>query len=156
MYKMCSDISSQNILYIFNNPWYLTENEWALMNDKLIENARDYVVNQLERCSKDGFSKIWVTPENQPIAILGFYSVGKKKYETFFIASKHMEACALKISFDLRELLKKETSNYKGCTCVIRSASEHPGQISWFKFLGFTYDPKGNTGNTRYFKYVSR
>lgn len=156
MYTIGSAISSQDILYIFNNPWHLTESEWALMDNKLIENARDYVVNQLKLCDKDGFSKMWVTPDNQPIAILGFYSVGVKKYETFFIGSKHMEACALKISFDLRELLKAETSNYKGCSCVIYSASEHPNQISWFRFLGFTYTPKGNIGNKRYFEYISR
>ncbi len=156
MYQIYDEISSSDILFILKNPWYLTESEWSLIDNKFIENALDYVVNQLKLCDKDGFSKMWVTHDNQPIAILGFYSVGRKKYETFFIASKHIDEFALKISFDLRELLKKETLNYKGCTCVIRSASEHPAQISWFKFLGFIYEPKGNIGNTRYFKYVSR
>ncbi len=155
MYQICNDISSNDILYVLNNPWYLTESEWGLQDKKNIENTYDVVVNKLNLCDIDGFSKIWKTSDGQPIAVLGFYVIGIKKYETFFIASKHMDAHALKISFDLREILKAEISNYKGCTCVINSTSDHPKQITWFKFLGFRYEPKGNIGNTRYFELTS-
>ncbi len=155
MYQIYNEISASDILYVLNNPWYLTESEWGLQDKKSIENAYESVVNKLKLCDIDGFSKIWKTSEAQPIAILGFYVIGIKKYETFFIAGKLMDGLALKISFDLREVLKQEISNYKGCTCVIHSASDHPKQITWFKFLGFRYEPKGNIGNTRYFELKS-
>ncbi|GGD85723.1 hypothetical protein [Planktosalinus lacus] len=155
MCQIHSEISTGDILFILNNPWYLTESEWKLQDKYSIEGAHDFVVNKLELCEIDGFSKIWKTFDGQPIAILGFYVLGIKKYETFFIAGKLMDEYALKISFDLRALLKQETSNYKGCTCVIYSASEHPGQISWFKFLGFRYVPEFNKGAARYFELKS-
>jgi hypothetical protein len=98
-------------------------------------------------------SKIWRTPNKEPIAILGGYKFKDKIYETFFVASAHMEAQALKLSFDMCTILKKQATLYTGFTCAIYSESNHPSQMSWFRFLGFTYVPEGNLGNTKYFEY---
>lgn len=155
MYQIHNDINSNDILYILNHPWFLTESEWELQDKKSMENALDFVVNKLKLCGIDGLSKIWKTYDGQPIAILGFYVIGIKKYETFFLASELMDKYALKISFDLRKILKDEMANYIGSTCIIYSTSDHPKQITWFKFLGFTYVPEGNKGTARYFELAS-
>ncbi|OIP50066.1 MAG: hypothetical protein COZ75_00520 [Flavobacteriaceae bacterium CG_4_8_14_3_um_filter_34_10] len=156
MYQIFNDISFEDILYVLNNPWFLSESEWALQDNKGIKNAFDFAVNKLKLCDIDGLSKIWKTADGQPIAILGFYVIGIKKYETFFLASKLMDNHALKISFDLRKILKDEMANYLGCTCIIYSTSNHPKQMTWFKFLGFTYVPERNKGAARYFELASR
>ena len=155
MYQIYNEISTDDILYVLNNPWYLTESEWGLQDEKSIEGAFDFVINKLKLCDIDGLSKIWKTHDGKPIAILGFYVIGIKKYETFFLAGRLMDEYALKISFDLRAILKEEISNFKGCICVIYSTSDHPKQITWFKFLGFSYVPEGNKGTARYFEIGS-
>ncbi|MFD2203344.1 hypothetical protein [Shivajiella indica] len=152
---MSDSISSDDILYILNNPWKLTESEWGLKENNFIDFYSTYIKNKLDTSNQDGFSKIWKTSNGQAIAILGFYKVGEKKYETFFVASHHMDEFGLKISFDLRNILKEKTLNYPGCTCGLYSASDHPKQIPWFKFIGFNYVPEENRGKQRYFEYVS-
>jgi hypothetical protein len=66
-----------------------------------------------------------------------------------------MEQHALKLSFDMRRILKEQALVHRGCTCGLYSEAAHPNQISWFRFLGFTYIPEGNRGTTRYFEYVA-
>jgi len=155
MTKMETVISSQDILYILENPWKISENEWALHLQSSPASTLSYIQNQLSLAQVDGYSKIWKTKSNNPIAILGCLKKDEDRFETFFVASKHMEEHALKLSFDMREILKDQAKIYKGCTCFLYSVSDHPKQINWFKFLGFTYKPEGNLGDKRYFEYVS-
>jgi len=153
MPELHNEISAMDISYILENPWQLTEKEWGLHDKNLLQNILSDIVNRLSLTVKDGYSNIWRTPNKEPIAILGGYKITDKKYETFFIASTHMEEYALKLSFDMRKILKEQASLYKGCTCGLYSTSDHPSQISWFRLLGFSYMPEGNLGNTRYFEY---
>lgn len=148
-----NEISTVDISYILDNSWGLTESEWSLHNKSSRNNTLSEIVRRLKLTAADGFSNIWRTPTNEPIAILGVHKVEDKKYETFFIASKHMDESALKLSFDMRKILKEKTSIYKGCSCGLYSTSDHPSQITWFRFLGFSYIPEGDLGNTRYFEY---
>lgn len=148
-----NEISTIDISYILDNPWALTESEWSLHDKSLLNNTLSEIVRRLKLTLEDGFSNIWKTQNNEPIAILGGYKIEAKKYETFFIASKHMDDHALKLSFDMRKILKEKAAIYEGCSCGLYSTSDHPSQISWFRFLGFSYVPEGNLGNTRYFEY---
>lgn len=152
---MHPDIKQADISYIFNHPWNITVKEWQLEDSFRKEAMVSYITNQLELTRTAGYAHIWKTIDNEPVAILGGYKIEDKKYETFFIASIHMEQHALKLSFDMRKILKEQAPHYKGCSCGLYSESEHPNQISWFRFLGFKYVPEGNRGNTRYFEYVS-
>jgi hypothetical protein len=155
MSKISEEINPEDVSYILNNPWNLTETEWGLSGNVMLDYYENYINNQLISSRQDGFSKIWKTKSGQAIAILGFYKVGAKKYETFFVASKHMEEFGMRISLDLRRILKEETLNYKGCSCGLYSSSDHPKHIDWFKFIGFTYMPEADKGNQRYFEYIS-
>ncbi|MFZ1750963.1 MAG: hypothetical protein WAU01_12255 [Saprospiraceae bacterium] len=155
-YQIFDYIDSVDVRYILQNPWSLTASEWPLGDDTQLDESLRWINKKLELCQKDGFITIWKTTEGQAIALLGFYMVGIKKYETFFVASSHMDAHAIKISIDLRKILKeKESTQYQGCTCRLYSASLHPKQVDWFKFIGFTYLPKQNIGNNRCFEYKS-
>lgn len=148
-----NEISTVDISYILDNPWGLTESEWSLHDKSLLNNAFSGILSRLKLSAEDGFSNIWRTTNNEPIAILGVHKVEDKKYETFFIASKHMDEAALKLSFDMRKILKEKAAIYKGCSCGLYSTSDHPSQITWFRFLGFSYIPEEDLGNTRYFEY---
>lgn len=155
MSEQANDISTEDITYILENPWWLTEKEWGLLDKSLQNNIFSDIERRLKLTVGDGYSKIWRTPTIEPIAILGGYKIEDKKFETFFIASKHMDEYALKLSFDMRQILKEKAAIYKGCTCGLYSTSSHPSQITWFRFLGFKYIPEGNLGATRYFEYKS-
>lgn len=155
MIETHQEISFNDISYILDNPWKISQGEWRLAAKKDKEDTLLYIQERLQLARTDGYSRIWKNPENEPIAILGGFKAGERKYETFFIASKHMDEHALQLSFDMRQILREQSPNYKGCTCGLYSESEHPSQISWFRFLGFSYMPNGNIGNTRYFEYVS-
>lgn len=148
------EIRPIDILYILDNPWKVSEGEWELEGKSKQDTILSTVLRLLNLTVAGGYSKIWRAQNNLPIAILGAHKVMDKKYETFFIASKHMDEHALKISIEMRRILKDLSSHYPGCTCGLYSTSDHPNQIRWFKFLGFTYEPKGNIGNTRYFEYI--
>jgi hypothetical protein len=156
MSEIYNEISTNDITYILDNPWKLTESEWSLEDKSLRDHAFSDIVRRLKLTVDDGYTKIWKTPIYEPIAILGGYKIEAKKYETFFIASNHMEAYALKLSFDMRAILKEKATIYKGCTCGLYSTSDHPSQITWFRFLGFKYIPEENLGNTRYFEYKAQ
>jgi hypothetical protein len=153
MPKPLNEISAIDISYILDNPWVITESEWNLQDKTSLNNMLLDISRRLKLTFEDGFSKIWKTTNNEPIAILGGYKIEPKKYETFFIASKHMKDHALQLSFDMRKILKEKATIYKGCSCGLYSTSAHPSQITWFRFLGFSYIPEGNLGNTRYFEY---
>ncbi len=151
-----NEISPIDISYIIDNPWELTANEWELHDKNIRDKTLSDIQNRLRLTMEDGYSKIWKTANNEPIAILGGYRTGDKKYGTFFIASNHMEEHALKLSFDMRQILKEKSFDYKGYTLGLYSESEHPKQLTWFRFLGFKYKPDENSGNARYFEYTSR
>ena len=148
-----NDITQRDISYILENPWELTEKEWGLRDTHLRDAIFLDIQNRLSKTIADGYSKIWRTTTKKPIAILGGYKIATAKYETFFIASIHMENYALQLSFDMRKILKEQATFYTGCTCGLYSTSDHPSQLSWFRLLGFRYVPEGDLGNTRYFEY---
>ncbi len=147
-------IKPVDISYILNHPWKISKNEWKLDSNKDLPEIYSYIETHLDLSSKAGFNKIWRTPANKPIGILGCYKVEDKLYESFFFGSKHMNDYGLKLTLEMRRLLKELTLDYKGCKCCLYSSSEHPKQISWFRFLGFEYMPKGNIGKARYFEYT--
>lgn len=156
MYKLQDKITSTDILYILNNPWDITEGEWVLNDESIKNTSLIYIEEKLTRSATDGYSYVWKTQDDQPIAILGAYKVEEKKFETFFIASKHMVDFALKLSFEMRQMLKEKAHIYKGYSLGLYSESNHPKQLTWFRFLGFKYIPEADAGNTRYFEYESR
>ena len=155
MYEIQNKISANDILFILEHPWSLTESEWSLQDKSLLTDAFEDIRRRLKSTTDDGYSKIWRTPNQEPIAILGGYKIADKKYETFFIGSHYMEEYALKLSFDMRNILREKASTYKGCMCGLYSTSDHPSQKTWFRFLGFQYVPEGDLGMTRYFEYKS-
>lgn len=148
-----TEIQTSDVSYILEHPWELTEKEWELQDINMLPLKLSDILKRLASTKIDGYSKIWRTSSTEPIAILGGYKIAYKKYETFFIASTHMEKYALKLSFDMRKILKEQALLYKGCTCGLYSTSDHPSQLSWFRLLGFRYVPEGDLGNTRYFEY---
>lgn len=150
-----SNILSEDIIYILENPWDISQKEWSLYEKSQIERSHLYILDQLKIAENGGVSRIWRTAEQKPIAILGCLKREEKKFETFFVASKHMEDHALKISFEMRDLLREQSTVFKDSTCFLYSTSDHPNQITWFKFMGFTYIPERNTGLSRYFEYNS-
>ena len=159
MPKMQDEITSQDISYILSIPWKFTNYEWKLHNELDKIRALNYLTEKVELTRKGGYSNIWKTPNNVPLAILGAYKVSDTKLEGFFVASKHMEEekHALKATFEMRKILKEQSYNYKGWTLGLYSESKDiENQLSWLRFLGFKYMPDGDRGNTRYFEYISR
>jgi hypothetical protein len=155
MPELQNEISPDDILYILEHPWKITESEWGLQDKAVLETKLPFILKYLKLSAEDGYSRIWKTPDEEPIALLAGYKVEDRKYETLFIASTHMEVYTLKLSFEMRKILKDKSASYKGCTLRIYSTSDHPQQITWFRFLGFKYMPEGNIGATRYFEYSS-
>ena len=150
------EISSNDILYILENPWEKSKGEWLLATDSERQETLQFIKDRLKLTQTEGFSKLWNTEDNEPIAILGAFKVDEKRYETFLICSRHMEAHAIKLSFDMRKILKELSILYKGCTLGQYAVAGNTDQISWFRFFGFEYKPEGNTGNTLYFEYISK
>jgi len=159
MFKLSDEITKKNLSYILNNPWEFTHYEWKLHNERNKKNALVYLIKRAELTRNGGYSKIWRTSNNLPLAILGAYKVNDSKLEGFFVASKHMEEDdhALKVTFNMRQVLKEESNKYKGYTFGLYSESKKiDNQMSWLRFLGFKYVPDGNSGSIRYFEYISR
>lgn len=154
MSDLPSEITPGDIKYILDNPWYISEGEWSLGDNQEIPSTT--INKRLQLGKIDGYSKIWKTTKNEPIAILGGYLVADKMYETFFIASKHMEEHALKLSFDMRKILEEKAQVYRGCTLRLYSSSTHPKQMTWFRFLGFKHKKENDISNFKYFEYASR
>lgn len=155
MLKSTEQTRPADVAYVLNNPWRISKDEWELQNETDRERINAYISKRLELSAEDGFSKIWRTQDKYPIGILGCYKVDDKIYESFFFASKHMDNYGRKVTRDMRKLLIEQTINHKGCKCVLYSASNHPKQIDWFRFLGFKYIPEKNEGNARYFEYAT-
>ncbi len=147
------EIKSTDIAYILENPWEKSKGEWLLATPEQRQETLQYIKGRILLTQTDGYSKIWKTPDNKPIAILGAFKAGDKRYETFLICSRHMEDHSLKLSFDMRKILKELSIRYKGCTCGQYADLHNKDQLSWFRFLGFKYKPKGDYGTTRYFEY---
>ena len=155
MSELQNEIISKDISYILDNPWEKLKWEWKLANKSERQETLQFIQDRLKLTQPDGYSKIWKTPDDDPIAIVGGYKAGDKKYETFFIASKHMDEYGMKISFDMRKILKELAVQFKGCSIGQYSEAEDTDRISWYLFLGYKYKPEGNIGNTRYFEYTS-
>jgi hypothetical protein len=78
-----------------------------------------HILNELKIAENGGVSRIWRTAEQKPIAILGCLKREEKKYETFFVASKHMQDHTLKISFEMRDMLREQSIIFRGYTCYL-------------------------------------
>ena len=140
---------------LLENPWQISKDEWWLNSESDVARISSYIAKRLELSTEDGFSKIWRTQDKNPIGILGCYKVDEKMYEAFFFASEHMGEHGLKVTVEMRKILIEQASHHKGCKCVLYSASDHPRQIAWFRFLGFEYIPENNEGKARCFEYAS-
>lgn len=154
MSESVEEIRPADISYILNHPWEVSRQEWGLESHEDKIDIRAYIEHHLDLSTKDGFFRIWRTPEGETIGMLGCYEVEDKIYEAFFFASKHMNTYGIKLTLELRRLLKDLSVNFQGCKCRLFSASDHPKQISWFRILGFEYMPNGNMGKARYFEYM--
>ena len=148
-------IPDEDLWFILNNPWSISEVEWRLRDENSRKTMFSYIQELLASTLGGGYSKIWRTTSNEPIAILGCYKVSEKKYTTFLVCSHHYDAHAMKLSFEMRKTLKDTSVHYKGCTVGIYSSSEHSHLLTWLRFLGFKYLPEGNNGDWRYFEYMS-
>ena len=159
MSNLLDEINENDIFYILNNPWKFTNYEWKLHNIHNKKSSLDYLIERLELTRQGGYSKIWKTKNNLPLAILGAFKTDDTTLEGFFVASSHMEedGNALKVTFDMREVIKEQSHNYKGCTLGLYSESKHiENQMSWLRLIGFKYKSEGNRGSTRYFEHVSK
>ena len=148
-------ISDADIMYILNNTWEKSKPEWLLADESEKQQTLDFIKNRLRSTLAGGYSKIWKTQNNEPIGILGAYKIDIDRYETFFICSKHMEEHSLKLSFDMRTILRDLAVKYKGYALGQYAEVHRTDQRSWFRFLGFTYKPEGNVANRLYFEFVS-
>lgn len=159
MSKLRDEITAEDLSYVLKNPWKFSIYEWKLYNVHNEKTAFDTLMEQFELSRKDGFSKIFRTPNNLPLLILMAVKVSDTKLDCYLVASKHMEENnqALKVTFEMRKVLEEQSYNYKGCTLVVYSQSrETDKQMSWLRFIGLKYKPEGNVGNSKYFEYESR
>ena len=159
MSKLLDEITKKDLSYILKNPWKFSTYEWKLYNVHNEETALDTLMEQLELSQQDGFSKIFRTPDNLPILILMAVKTSDTTLHCYLVASKHMEENrqALKVTFEMRQILEEQSYNYKGCKLTVYSQSkETEKQMSWLRFLGLKYKPEGNWGNSKYFEYESK
>lgn len=155
MFEPHQEISPVDILYILENPWEKSKGEWLLANESERQETLQFILGRLKLTENNGFKKMWKTQEDKPIALLGAFKVEDKKYETFLICSRLMEAHSIKLSFDMRKLLKELPPRFNGCTLGQYAEAGNTHQISWLRFLGFKYRPEGNKGNSRYYEFVA-
>lgn len=155
MAELRTEISKEDLWYILNNPWSISKAEWRIGDENNRKSMFTHIQELLELTVDDGYSKIWKTANDEPIAILGSYKVADKKYTTFLICSHHYDEHVMKLSFEMRKTLRDKALQYKGYTLGIYSISQHPNLFTWLRFLGFIYLPEGNKGNWRYFEFVS-
>ncbi|WP_400078797.1 hypothetical protein [Winogradskyella sp. R77965] len=159
MPELLDQITEEDFSYILKNPWKFSTYEWKLYNVHNEKTAFDTLMEQFELSRKDGFSKIFRTPNKLPLLILMAVKTSDTALHCYLVASRHMEENnqALKVTFEMRKILEEQSYNYKGCTLVVYSQSkETDKQMSWLRFLGLKYMPEGNVGNSRYFEYESR
>lgn len=150
-----SEITQEDLWYVLNYPWSVSEAEWRLRDENSRKSMFVYILKLLKLTAEEGYSKIWRDQNKEPIAILGGYQVSDKKYTTFFICSHHYEEHAMKLSFEMRKTLREKAVHYTGCALGIYSISQHPGLFSWLRFLGFTHLPEGDKGEWQYFEFVA-
>jgi hypothetical protein len=154
MAYLSDNMETADIYYMLDNPWKVSENEWGLRDSITYHEIACYIIDHLDLTQNDGFSRLWRTRSGEPIALLGFYKISTKLYESFFFASKHMDENGMKITRELYRTIKEKTANYHGCRCTLYSSSKHPKQIAWLEFLGYSYVPEGNIDNARYFEFA--
>ena len=155
MGELQQEISSEDILYILENPWEKLQWEWKLANESERQETLQFIKDRLKLSQHGGYSKIWKTPDNEPLAIFGGYKVGDTKYATFFISSNHMEKYGIKISFDMRKIARDLVAQFRGCSTGQYADLDDTDRISWYRFLGYKHKPEGDIGNKRHFEYAS-
>lgn len=151
-----ADISPEELWFILNNPWSISKAEWRLGDQNNRESMFEYIQEMLELAKKDGYSRLWRTSEDEPISLLGCYKMSEKNYTTFLVSSYHYEEYAMKLSFDIRKVLRQKAKDYKGYTLGIYSTSQHPYLFTWLRFLGFKHRPEKNQYDRRYFEYIAK
>ena len=149
------EICSVDIMYILENPWEKLQWEWKLDNESERQETLQFIKDLLKLAQQGGYSKIWKTPDREPLAIVGGYKVEDKKYATFFVSSKHMEEYGMQISFDMRKIAKELAVQFKGCSISQYAEADDTDRISWYRFLGYKHKPEKDIGNRRYFEYAS-
>ncbi len=149
------EISPADILYILENPWEKLQWEWKLADESERQETLAFIQERLKLAQEDGYSKIWKTPDDKPLAIVGGYKVDDRKYSTFFVSSKHMEKYGVEISFDMRKIARELAVKYKGCSISQYAQASDTDRISWYLFLGYKHKPEGDLGTNRYFEYAS-
>lgn len=157
--RVQDEITEEDLWYVLKNPWKFSTYEWKLYNIYNEQTAFETLMEQFEESRKEGFSKIFRTPDNLPLLILMAVKTSNTTLHCYLVASKHMEENrqALKVTFEMRQILEEQSHNYKGCTLVVYSQSrETDKQMSWLRFIGLKYKPEGNVGNAKYFEYESR
>lgn len=157
--KIQDEIREEDLTYVLKNPWKFSTYEWKLYNVHNEKTAFETLMEQYELSQQDGFSKIFRTPNNLPLLILMAVKTSDTTLHCYLVASKHMEEQrqALKVTFEMRQILEEQSYNYKGCTLVVYSQSkETDKQMSWLRFLGLRYMPEGNVGDSKYFEYESK
>ncbi|WP_019669739.1 hypothetical protein [Eudoraea adriatica] len=149
------EICSVDIMYILENPWEKLQWEWKLDSESERQETLQFIKDLLKLAQQGGYSKIWKTPDSEPLAIVGGYKVEDKKYATFFVSSKHMEEYGMQISFDMRKIAKELAVQFKGCSISQYAEADDTDRISWYRFLGYKHKPEKDIGNRRYFEYAS-
>jgi hypothetical protein len=155
MAKQHDEISSRDIMYILENPWEKLQWEWKLADDDERQETLQFIKDRLKLTQQGGYSKIWKTPDDEPLAIFGGFKVEDKKYATFFISSKHMEEYGMQLSFEMRKIAKELVEQFKGCSTGQYAEVNDTDRISWYRFLGYKHNPEKDIGNELYFEYAS-
>jgi hypothetical protein len=155
MPEITAQIRDSDIVYILENPWEKSKGEWLLSTEEERLGTLRYIQGRLELTQNDGYVRMWKTSSGDPIALLGAFRAGEKRYETFLICSHLMEEHGITLSFDMRKILKELSIRYQGCICGQYARAGNTAQISWFRFLGFKPKPDGNRGEQLYFEYRS-
>lgn len=152
---MTTQISDSDIIYILENPWEKSKGEWLLSSEAQRRETLSFILGRLEMTRNEGYARLWKTDTGKPIALLGAFRADEKRYETFLICSTQMEEHGVRLSFDMRKILKELARRYRGCTCGQFAQAGNTAQISWFRFLGFRPKPEGNKADQLYFEYTS-
>ena len=139
-------------MYILENTWEKSKPEWLLGNERERQQTLEFIRQRLKMTQADGLCKLWKTKDDLPIALMGAFKVGPKKFETFLICSRHMEDHSIEVSFDMRRLLKEAALKYKDHRLGQYAEAHQTEMISWFRFLGFKYKEEGNIGQKKYYE----
>lgn len=155
MVESYSEITDEDLWFILNNPWSVSEYEWRLRDENNRKSMFKYIQELLQKADEDGYKRMWKTPEGEPISILGCYKMSEKKYTTILVSSTHYEKYAMNLSFEMRSILKEKAVKYKGHSLGMYTNSDHPHLFTWLRFLGFTYKPESDNADYKYFEIVA-